>query len=153
MVVFVAHSFLKIDQPIISIVIKTIKNCGFLVSRGTENNARSLSEEIKHKIDLSDVFVAVFTCRYYVEIEGIWTTSPWVIEEKGYFLGSKKNNPLIVFVEKGISVPAQIGGLQGDIEYYEFDRFKLDELQVKLKKILVKIKNSALAACRTLNTP
>lgn len=142
MVAFVAHSFLKKDQPILSNLIKTIKNCGFLVSRGTENNVGSLSSEIKKKIDSSDVFIAVFTKKHFIEVENTWTTSPWVIEEKGYFLGSKKSNMLIILVEKGITVPSQIGGLHGDIEYHVFDPFRLDEIKIILKKILLKIKNT-----------
>ena len=140
MIVFVAHSFSKIDQPILSLLIKTIKSCGFLVLSGNENNAGSLSEEIKKKIDSSTVFIALFTRKYFFENEKIWTTSPWVIEEKGYFLGSIKDGTLIILVEEGIRVPAQIGGLQGDLEYYEFNRYRLDEMQIRLKKILLKIK-------------
>lgn len=139
MKVFIAHSFHANDYVVFSAVERTVKKYGLDVLCGTDNNLGYLADEIKKNIEASDFFIALCTCRFYVKRENIWTISPWIIEEKGYFLGSTKNKKMILLVENGISVPSQIGGLHGDLEHFFFDRFRLDQMQFKLESVLSKL--------------
>jgi hypothetical protein len=41
-------------------------------------------------------------------------------------------------VESGIEVPTEIGGLEGDLEYIEFDRYQLDTALRELRGLLIK---------------
>lgn len=95
-----------------------------------------MSDKIRERIGASDMFVALCTKRHRIEKEGGWTTSPWVIEEKGYSLGQNPMRPILIIVESGIAVPAETGGVEGDLEYIRFDRSHLAELAQKIRVML-----------------
>ncbi|HEV8595762.1 MAG TPA: hypothetical protein VGR51_09560, partial [Thermoplasmata archaeon] len=56
--------------------------------------------------------------------------SPWLIDEKAFAVA--KNKRLILLKEDGVN---SIGGLQGDYEYIEFSRNRLNELVVSLVQV------------------
>ena len=47
--------------------------------------------------------------------DGTWTTSPWLLEEKGAALALRK--PIVLMVEEGVD---DFGGLQGDWQRIHF---------------------------------
>ena len=77
----------------------------------------------KKLIEAQHVFVGIFGRRDKLAKKAEWTTSPWVIDEKAYALGRSKR--LVLLKEEGVS---SIGGLQGDYEFVEFSRERLDKL-------------------------
>ena len=70
--------------------------------------------------------------RYKLEGRDEWTTSSWVVDEKAYALAG--NRKLVLLREAGVT---SIGGLQGDYEYLQFDRSKLEDLMVSLVEVFL----------------
>jgi hypothetical protein len=134
-VVFVGHTFAINDRPLVEQVKRTLRNAKFSVITGEPPEARSVAGKVRERIDSSDIFVALLTRRHRIA-GGRWTTSPWVIEEKGYALGRNMHRPVIIMVEEGITVPDEIGGVGGDIGYISFDRHLFDRARAELRETL-----------------
>ncbi len=128
---FVGHSFAASDRYIVESVIGTLREVGFSVVTGERPRAERISEKVKRLIDGQHLFVGLFTRRERIVRKQEWTTSPWVIDEKAYALGHNKR--LLLLKEQGI---ASIGGLQGDYEFIEFSRDRLDALVLTMLKFL-----------------
>ena len=133
---FVAHSFLPNDRAVVDNLIKTIRTAGFSPISGERPEARAVSEKIKRRIHRASVFIAILTRRHAVTDSHTWTTSPWIIEEKGYSLGQNPARPIVLLIEHGIPIPGETGGLEGDLEYFVFDRSHIDLAQRKLRNVL-----------------
>ena len=73
------------------------------------------------------MFVGVFTRREKISRQSRWVTSPWLIDEKAYAVA--KDKKLILLKESGVN---SIGGIQGDYEYIEFSRGRLQDLAISL---------------------
>jgi hypothetical protein len=97
--------------------------------------ARSVAAKIQQAIRAADLFVAVFTRR----VGPGRGASAWIVEEKGYSLGQKATRPMVLLVERGLSVPEDTGGLEGDLEYITFDRYELDSAREKLRSMLASV--------------
>ena len=136
LVAFVAHSFSPADKALVSIVLRTIKRAGMIVSTGERPEAKAVGRKVKSRIDSADLFVGVLTRRHKLGDSQSWTTSPWVVEEKGYSIGQKPGRPVILLIEEGISVPSETGGLEGDLEYIKFLRYEFDSAKERLREIL-----------------
>ena len=95
-----------------------------------------IGQKIKERIGRADLFVAILTRRYPIRNNKYWTTAPWVVEEKGFSIGQNPRRPIILLVEDGIEVPTETGGLEGDLEYIKFDRYRLDIAQKELRGLL-----------------
>ena len=143
-VVFIAHSFDLEDLGVVASFKRALQRRGYSITSGERPEARRVSEKIKERIDRSHIFVAILTRRQLIADGSRWTASPWVIEEKGYSLGQNPQRPMILLVEDGITIPDEIGGLEGDIEYIRFDRFLLDPARRKLGDILSARKHKKL---------
>jgi tetratricopeptide (TPR) repeat protein len=113
---FVGHSFAAKDRDIVDNMIQFVTKLGLKCESGLRPEANSITVKIKQRIQASEVFVGIFT-RRNKQTDGSYSTSPWVIEEKT--LAITQNKKLLLFVEEGVS---EIGGMQGDHEYIEFDR-------------------------------
>jgi tetratricopeptide (TPR) repeat protein len=132
---FVARSFAADDdqriRPILDFL-TTFHKAGFFWETAEPAEVESVSVKVRRLIDASDVFIGFFTRRYPVFdfkspfdtarraffrtlVPRLWSAPPWVIQESGYALRSPK--PLILLREKGV----EVFGLQGDLEYIEFD--------------------------------
>jgi hypothetical protein len=127
---FVGQSFSKRDQVINDLVFKVLDSIGVKVVTGEQPKADSISEKVKRLIDEQQVFVGIFTRRDKLAKKPEWTTSAWVIDEKAYALGRQKR--LILLKEKGVG---SIGGIQGDYEYLDFSRDKLEALALRLLQL------------------
>jgi len=136
LIAFVAHGFAVEDSPVVASVIETLGQSGVSVLTGERYEARGVNEKIKDRIAASGLFVALMTRRHYIEDAHAWTTSAWVIEEKGYSLGQNPNRPVLALVEEGISVPTDTGGLEGDLEIVWFNRGQFHIAEEKLRQAL-----------------
>jgi len=134
-VAFVGHCFAQEDRPLVERVKRTLRSSNFSVVTGEPPEARSVGDKVRKRIDSADIFLAVLTRRHKIATGG-WTTSPWVIEEKGYALGRNRRRPIILMVEEGILIPDETGGLGGDIEYIRFDRDVFDVARARLRETL-----------------
>ena len=124
---FVGHSFAVTDSPVNDFVIGLLNAIGVTTETGKRPLADRISDKIKRRIDAQHIFVGIFTRRDKLAKREQWTTSQWVLDEKVY--ASTNGKPLILLKEKGVG---SIGGIQGDYEYFEFDRERLSELALEL---------------------
>ena len=98
---------------------------------GEKPKADLVSKKVRERIENATYFLGIFTRRDRLKGRREWTTSAWVIDEKAYALANRKK--LILLREAGVQ---SIGGIQGDYEYIEFTRDRLDDLFIKLVPIL-----------------
>ena len=124
---FVGQSFAPADELVNNSVQKFLESIGIEVITGERPAARSVSEKVKARIEIADIFVGIFTCREELAKAGEWSASMWVVDEKAYAIAMDKK--LVLIKEVGVQ---SIGGLQGDYEYLEFDRAHLEGLVLKL---------------------
>lgn len=85
---------------------------------GKTAKAEDVDDKIKGMINVSDGIIVIFTRDQELK-RGGWTTSVWLTDEKAYALGQSKQ--VILFFEDCIS-QAQRKGIQGDLEYVQFNR-------------------------------
>lgn len=127
---FVGQSFAPADEDVNNVVRSFLEAEDIRVITGERPAARSVSDKVKARIEGADIFVGVFTCREKLAKRGLWSASAWVIDEKAYAIAMEKK--LILIKEKGVQ---SIGGLQGDYEYLEFERSRLELLVLKLIEV------------------
>lgn len=128
--IFVGHSFSPADQTIIDPILNFLRSLGFVLVTGEKPKADRISEKIKSFIDHQYCFLGIFTRRDKIARRQEWTTSSWVLDEKAYAVG--KGKKLVLLKEIGVG---SIGGIQGDYEYIEFDRNKLELLFISIVEI------------------
>lgn len=141
---FLGHSFAAEDHALAEAVKDVLREAGFETLTGAEPEARGVAEKVRSRIEAADVFVALLTRRHALRSGG-FTTSPWVIEEKGYFLGLDSTGLVMMVVENGIAIPDETGGIGGDLEYITFDRYDPDTAMKKLRAALADAWNRAAA--------
>jgi TIR domain len=90
-----------------------LKNAGFSVITGQNANT-FISQAILERIRSCEFFICLMT-RADEKKDGSFTTSPWLLEEKGAALAMDKR--IVLMVEDGVS---DIGGLQGDWQRINF---------------------------------
>lgn len=86
---------------------------GFTTRTGDKSNTY-ISKAILRRIEESEYFLSVMTKRAE-KADGTYTTSPWLLEEKGAAIALGKR--LVLMVEEGVS---DIGGLEGDWQRIHF---------------------------------
>lgn len=136
--VFIGQSFLPNDKAVNSCVADALSALNLAVVTGEKPRADRISDKVKRLIEEQDIFVGIFTKRDKVARKNEWTTSAWVVDEKAYAVGKQKR--LILIKEEGVG---SIGGIQGDYEYFEFSKDKMELLVIKLIQ-LFEISNSGL---------
>ncbi len=136
LIAFLAHSFSSGDKSLVSIVLKLIRQTGIMVLTGERPEAKAVGQKVRHRIDSADMFIGLLTRRHSISNGELWTTSPWVIEEKGYSIGQKPARPIILLIEDGILVPSETGGLEGDLEYIKFHRHEFELAKKQLREVL-----------------
>jgi hypothetical protein len=92
---------------------KLLEQNGFSVATGRSSNTY-VSRAILDRIRQCEFFVCIMTKDKRKE-DGTYTTSPWLLEEKGAALAFGKQ--IVLMVEEGVS---DIGGLQGDWQRIHF---------------------------------
>ena len=129
---FVGHSFDPADLPLVEALVSALQALGIDVLTGEKPKADTISEKVKGRIESQYLFVGIFTRRDKLVGKEAWSTSPWVIDEKAYAYG--RNKKLILLKEIGVE---SIGGIQGDYEYIEFTRDKLENAVLRLIQTFV----------------
>jgi hypothetical protein len=131
--IFLAHKF--DEEPLIKKLKDIIKLNKFTCKEGKRTDLGSISEDILKKIKDCGFFIAVMTKRDELRDEN-FTTSSWLIEEKGAALAFG-HRPLIM-VEDGVN-RHYVGFLHSDDEMIYFDRSNFDK---KIEEAIKKIKNT-----------
>ena len=90
-----------------------LSDAGFEVITGDNADGR-IGQTILERIGEARFFVSLMT-RDEPKADGSFTTSPWLLEEKGAALALGKY--LVILVEEGVS---DFGELQGDWQRYHF---------------------------------
>ena len=109
--VFLSHRFS--DREFTSGLIELLKTSGFDVITGEEANTY-ISDAILDRIARCEYFLCLMTPRTQ-KVDGTFTTSPWLLEEKGAALALRKR--VVLMVQTGVT---DVGGLQGDYQRIEF---------------------------------
>ena len=136
LIAFLAHSFAPDDKALVSIVSRLIKRTGMTVLTGERPEAKAVGQKVKERIDSANLFIGLLTRRHKIRDGESWTTSPWVVEEKGYSIGQKPERPVILLIEDGILVPSETGGLEGDLEFIPFRRYEFELAREQLRQVL-----------------
>ena len=137
-VAFVAHSFARTDATLVAATKRAVRSAGYSIVTGEAAEVLRVSEKVRQRIDGATLFVALLTRRFKIG-DGRWSTSPWVIEEKAYSLGSDGTRPIILLVERGVAVPEETGGLNGDLEYIGFERERFDVARAKIREMMRRV--------------
>lgn len=116
--VFLSYSYRQEDKELVEGFKVLLEDAGYEVITGEKNQMGSLSKSIKEKIKQADKCVVVMTCRDKKD-NGKYTTSSWLLEEKG--LAIAYDIPCLMLVEEGIE-EKDFGGLQGDDQRLHFSR-------------------------------
>jgi hypothetical protein len=124
---FVGQSFAAVDDRVNHTVRRFLEAMDMKVITGEKPAADSVSAKVRRRIESAQLFVGVFTCRDRLAGRQEWSTSTWIVDEKAYALARDKK--LVLVKEEGVQ---SIGGLQGDYEYIEFQRDKLENLVLAL---------------------
>jgi hypothetical protein len=109
--VFLSHRFA--DEDYVRGLVRLLVQSGFEVVTGKSANT-FVSKAVLDRIKACEFFVCLMT-RDQAKTDGTYTTSPWLLEEKGAALAFGK--PLVLMVEEGVT---DYGGLQGDWQRIHF---------------------------------
>jgi hypothetical protein len=109
--VFLSHRFA--EEEYVKGLRTLLDQNGFQTMTGQSSNTY-ISRAIIERIRQADLFVCLMT-RADPKADGTFTTSPWLLEEKGVALAFGK--PLVIMVEEGVS---DFGVLQGDWQRIHF---------------------------------
>ncbi|GAA0535512.1 tetratricopeptide (TPR) repeat protein [Rhizomicrobium palustre] len=140
---FVGHSFNQADKPVVDAFLDYFDQLTGIVphfswEHATAAEPKELAEKVLAIIDGKNTFIGICTRNEFAASPAVlkptfWgtshrkvavtslqaKTSDWVIQEIG--LAKGRGMELVLLVEKGLRAP---GGLQGNIEYIEFERDK-----------------------------
>jgi len=136
--IFLGYSYREADDEFVSGFKDLLVDKGFEVIDGKADGLGSISQAILEKISLSDIVVIVMTKRDKKE-NGKFTTSAWLLEEKGAALAWRKQ--VGMFVEEEID-DADIGGMQGDNQLFHFSRNNFLKVAMNFLRIVSKPKHS-----------
>ena len=109
--VFLSYRFA--EKEYVGGLAELLQQQGFEVVTGQSSNTY-VSRSVIDRIRQSAFFLSLMTCAD-AKADGTFTTSPWLLEEKGVALAFGK--PLVLMVEEGVS---DFGGLQGDWQRIHF---------------------------------
>lgn len=109
--VFLSYRFAEHDY--VNGLTRLLQENGFEVITGTSSNTY-VSQSVLGRIRQANFFLSLMT-RADEKVDGTFTTSSWLLEEKGAALALGK--PLVLMVEEGV---VDFGGLQGDWQRIHF---------------------------------
>lgn len=132
--IFLGYSYREMDDEFVTGFKELLIDKGYDVFDGKADGLGSISQAIIEKISISDIVVIVMTKRDKKE-NGKFTTSAWLLEEKGAALALKKD--VGMFVEEEID-DADIGGMQGDNQRFHFTRNNFLKIAMNFLRIIEK---------------
>ena len=109
--VFLSHRFA--EEEYVTGLVRLLEESGFEIISGKSSNTY-VSRSVIDRIRRASFFVCLMTVAD-AKADGTFTTSPWLLEEKGVALAFDK--PLVLMIEEGVS---DFGGLQGDWQRIHF---------------------------------
>lgn len=109
--VFLSHRFA--EEEYVEGLMRLLEESGFEVITGRSSNT-FVGRSVIDRIRQANFFLCLMT-RADAKTDGTFTTSTWLLEEKGVALAFSK--PLVLMVEEGV---ADFGGLQGDWQRIHF---------------------------------
>ncbi|MGV3588883.1 MAG: hypothetical protein ACO1OF_17890 [Adhaeribacter sp.] len=109
--IFVSYRFAESEY--VEGLIEYLKEKGYAIATGNESN-QFISNAIISRIKQSEFFLCLMT-KDKEKIDGTFTTSPWLLEEKGVALAANKK--IVLLIEEGVT---DYGGLQGDWQRIHF---------------------------------
>lgn len=142
---FVAHSFREEDEPLVNSFLRYFDQVKKVRQDFTWDHALSaapkeLADKVLEIIADKNVCIAICTKHQRVLANEVlspifmrpsyskaltaeidWAASDWIVQEIG--LAKGRGMDIIIFLEKGVRQP---GGLQGTVEYIEFERGNLE---------------------------
>lgn len=124
---FIGHSFAPDDSAVVGFVKDLLTEMQIRCSSGERAEAVEVHEKVKKRILAANLFVGIFTRRDKIEGKDLWRTTDWLVEEMSFAAANGKK--LILLRENGI---ADFGGLQGNLEYIEFNRLELHKAAPKI---------------------
>jgi hypothetical protein len=116
--VFVGHSFKKEDEQVVMKFLNFFYEQGFDYVTGERPEASNVDDKVKYRIAETEGTIVLCTKEEKLE-HGGWSVSTWLIGENAYAMGLGKNTAL--FFEDQVH-HSQRKGIQGDMEYIEFNR-------------------------------
>ena len=152
---FIGHSFTRDDANIVSIFLKYFDQVSALHPTFTWSHAESaepleLALKVLAQAETCNVFIGICTIkegavkpsdlrrawmsptvRKLKDHEIEWKTSDWVIQEIGLAVG--RGMKVILLLEEGCRRP---GGLQGDVEFIQFNRLNPEATFGKLLEMI-----------------
>lgn len=155
---FVAHSFTKEDEEHVRTFLDFLSgvskvNPYFRWKHARDAEPRDVREKVLDVSADADFFIAICSkkervfepnkakktlfggSRLVVEDgDCAWATSAWIVQEIGLALG--RHIPVILLLESGVRNP---GGMQGNLEYIEFDRTRPGDCFLQLTEMLGKL--------------
>jgi tetratricopeptide (TPR) repeat protein len=160
---FVGHSFLAQDEALVRTFtdyFNTLKRGAleFDWDHATEARPEEVSAKVLELIEDKNVFIGICTrneraikdSKLSARLLGHclskdsdleWKTSDWIIQEIGLAIGRGMHCCLLV--ERGVRKP---GGLQGNLEYIEFNRSSPEKAFPKILEMLTALKNKSLSS-------
>jgi hypothetical protein len=109
--IFVSYRFAESEY--VEGLIEYLKENGYSIVTGNESN-QFISNVIISRIKQCEFFLCLMT-KDKEKTDGTFTTSPWLLEEKGVALASNKK--IVLLIEEGVT---DYGGLQGDWQRIHF---------------------------------
>ena len=109
--VFLSHRFA--EKEYVGGLTQLLEQSGFEVVTGQATNTY-ISKAVIERIRDCEYFLCLMT-QDAKKVDGTFTTSPWLLEEKGVALAIGK--PIVLMVEEGVT---DFGGLQGDWQRIHF---------------------------------
>jgi hypothetical protein len=123
--VFLSYYFK--DKELAYDVKDMLEAVGFTVLTG-EVLSGHIGQSICQRIRECDYFFSFMT-RHEKKADGSYTTSPWLLEEKGAAIGK----PMVIMVERNVT---GVGQLEGDLQRISFTRKRLLRAVAKAVKQL-----------------
>jgi len=121
--VFLGYRYTKEDELLANSFKKLIESMDINVVTAKTAKAEDINEKVKRLIGSCDGTIVIFTKDQELK-EGGWATSAWLLDEKAFTIGQSKE--VVLFFESCIA-EKQRKGIQGDLEYIEFNRENLSD--------------------------
>jgi hypothetical protein len=126
--IFVGHRYTKEDEKIADKFMELFRLEGLDCYTGKPAKSMEVDEKVQKLIIESEGVIIIFTRDMKLESSEYWTTSGWLNGELTFAIA--KDKPHLMFYDDCIN-PGERKGIQGELEYIEFNRECLDESFLK----------------------
>jgi hypothetical protein len=138
--IFIGYRYTPEDEEIANKFMTLFTFEGMNLISAKTAKTEDVGEKVKRLIGDSEGVIIIATRDQELK-DGGWTTSVWLTDEKSFALGQSKKVGL--FFEDCIS-PTSKKGIQGDLEYIEFNREHLDKAFLEATPYLRDLRQSII---------